>query len=133
MQLLEEGLTYDAIAQSCDRSESTIRTQLQSAYRKIGAKRAPEAVVKMREADWYPEPPPVIEPEEGPLSYGLKLYLQAFDRHLYSHRHGPETEERTRKEMSFFLLAAAIDRRADTPVPLGWKTPASIVVCHGRQ
>jgi hypothetical protein len=115
MQLLEEGLVTDEIAQRAGMAPKTVRVHLHSAYGKLGARRAAEAVVRMRGADWYPKPPPRIEPDEGPLPPAWKAYLQMFERSLRAHREGEDAEERAVRERRVMLAAGFV--AAGYPVP----------------
>jgi DNA-binding CsgD family transcriptional regulator len=114
LQLVEEGLTYGQIAERLRLSQSTVRAHMHTARKKLGACRAAQAIVKMRAADWYPEAPPVVEPEEGPLSPAQKAYLAVFDRHLKAWAAGDERAEiRTRRQMRWMLhgIYVEADRR----------------------
>lgn len=116
LQLVEEGLTYEQIAARLGVAHSTVRNHLHTAYGKLGVNRAAQAVVKIRAADWYPEPPPVIEPEEGPLTPAQKAYLRVFDRHLRAWAAGDEAEEdRTRLECRYMLGAIYVEADARAP------------------
>jgi DNA-binding CsgD family transcriptional regulator len=104
VQGLERGATYAEIGVELGMAESTARTHLQRAYRKLGARRAAEAIVKLRAADWYPDLPPPPVDDEVPLPPAIKAYLGVFDRYLKLWARGPSDEERRARLECRYML-----------------------------
>lgn len=105
LDLLKDGLTYNEIAAAVDRATSTVRSQLHSAYRRLGVTTSHQAVLECVKSGWlaWDEGDPgqvtlmriedlfrhlvkAVEARRGrdheQLTVAQRQYLQAFDDHL---------------------------------------------------
>lgn len=79
MALVAEGKTGKTIALMLERSNSTIRTQVLSACRRLGAETRVQAVLAMKDSGWLGAQPRRPNESDPPLTHGQMLYLKAFD------------------------------------------------------
>lgn len=111
---LADGLTYDEIAAERKCSASTVRTHVHGLFQKLEVTKVSQAITRLYALGVFQGGKaiaPVIhingepDPGEGPCSPAQKLYLAAFERHLYAHRGGEARIHKTRLEMDYALGA----------------------------
>lgn len=115
--LIGEGHQHPTIAHRLGVKAATSRGHAHEAYQRLGVRTAAEAILKIVSSEWWANPTPASTgpiADEGPLPWGLKLYLRAFDRHLRAR--GEPEEETTRHGMMYMFGAHSID--AGIPLPL---------------
>lgn len=138
LRLLMEGLTYEEIAASLNRSPSTVRSQLHSAYRRLGVATSYQAVLTCVREGWLTwddgDPERAIlmriedlfrhlvlavesrqEREREQLTDSQRQYLAAFDRHLQARAPGERVASRAQMDTA---LVTMLDE-AEVPVPTG--------------
>lgn len=105
LALLMEGLTYEQIAVAVSRSQSTVRTQLHNAYRRLGVTTSYQAVLECVRSGWLtwgdadPHQATLMRIEElfrrlvtavesrhasASLTPRQRGYLEAFERYMQS-------------------------------------------------
>lgn len=134
LELLMQGLSYDEIALALDRRTSTIRSQLNSAYRRLGVRTSYQAVLQCVRAGWLvwseddPEIAILIRIEEllrrlvlavearEELSAEQRAYLESLDEYLRARDPGMRDHSRARMEDSLRTMLARTGASAEPHV-----------------
>jgi DNA-binding CsgD family transcriptional regulator len=111
LQGLAEGHTTGQIVLQQGRNASTVRSQLSSAYRRLGVCRSAQAVAVAKDAGWLD----AVDSgwDDHRVSPAQRLYLQAFDRFLLDRSR--QAKLKARAAMTHHLQSMCIER--DIPVP----------------
>jgi hypothetical protein len=91
-------MSYAEAARETRRSESTVRSLLHTAYRRLGATTVAHALAICSNAGWLDDVPGdgiVVELSDRRVTWAQRLYLETFDQSLRA-GDDPEEVERTR-------------------------------------
>jgi DNA-binding CsgD family transcriptional regulator len=123
LRQLARDLTCAEAAQEAGCSESTIRSHLHTAYRRLGVSKLWQALAICREAGWLDivsEEGAVVELADRRVTWAQRLYLEAFDQSL---RAGDDPAEVRRTETLREAALLGVCREAGTAQP--WRQPAA--------
>ena len=98
LRLLARGFTYAQAAHELGCAQSTVRTLLQTAYKRLGTSTIAQAVALCAHVGWLdlvPDDGESVELADRRVSWAQRLYLEAFDQSLRAGDDATEVE-RTR-------------------------------------
>lgn len=84
IRALADGKTYKQIAFDTGRTVSTVRTQLHTAYCRLGVRDRAQAVIVCERAGWLENVLPEHRKRADQVTHTQQLYLDAFQRWLRS-------------------------------------------------
>jgi DNA-binding CsgD family transcriptional regulator len=117
VRLMARGLTYAEAARETRRTVSTVRTQLNNAYRRLGVSTISQALVTCTHAGWLdpvPDDGNAVELADRRVTWAQRLYLETFDQSL---RAGDDPREHERTDQLRDAALTGMYKEADRERP----------------